>query len=120
MKRINGTQVLVYGSVVLLTVLVGLGTPSILLGGCWRAGRGMMGLGGMRGAWCPWCGAAGRLEGRLLGSALGLKLICLPLGVAGRVDRGRIRLLHRAGQSGSSSAPLSVTRPSCHRLAEPD
>jgi hypothetical protein len=122
MQNVNWQQVLVFGLVVLVVVIPGLGFLLPLLGaGFGLMGRGMMGPGGMRGGWCPWCGGTGRLGGGLLGPVLGLTFTCLlPLGLLGLLIAGGIWLARNTGRGGPSSRPSSVTCPSCDRLVEPD
>ncbi len=70
MSRSN--WILGFGLVVMFVVLVGLGLLSMLFGGYGGRGPGMMGRGGMRGGWCPWCGGTGLFGGGLLGGTFGL------------------------------------------------
>jgi hypothetical protein len=72
-QNVKWTQVLLVGLVALVAFAVGVGILLLLFGG----GRGVMGPGGMRGGWCPWCGGTERLGIGWLGAILGLSVACL-------------------------------------------
>ena len=121
MRNINWTQVLVFGLVALVVFGLGLGVLFLLFGGGFGTmGRGMMGPGGMRGGWCPWCGGTGRLGGGLVGTVLGVTFACLlPLALLALLVVGGVWLARNV--SGGEGPQQSVVRcPSCGRPVEPD
>lgn len=88
MNKVNWTQVLVFGLVVLVILLIGIGLL-FLGGGAWgmRGGRGEM----MDG-WCPFCSGTGRLGG---GGLFGLRswlfmalMVLFPLGLVALLAAG--------------------------------
>ena len=127
MSRINWTQVLVFGAVVLVVFVLGITLLSVVFGG-W----GMMGGGGMRalspvegmGGWCPWCGGTGRfggggLMGGLFGLIFGLLALLIPIGLLGLLIVGGVWLVRNVGRATAPPA-LAKTCPSCGRPTEPD
>jgi hypothetical protein len=95
MQNINWTQVLVFGLVVLVVFALGIAALFLVFGG----GRGMMGPGGMRGGWCPWCGTTGPVGIGWLVIILGLTLACLlPLGLLALLVVGAIWLSRNRGE----------------------
>jgi hypothetical protein len=116
--RINSTQVLVFGLVVLIVFLVG---PSLLP--MFFGGWGMMGGVGMMGGWCPWCGGTGRfggggLMGGLFGPIFTLLSLLIPIGLLGLLILGGVWLVRNIGRPAAPPAPAK-TCPSCGRLTEP-
>jgi hypothetical protein len=119
MQNINWRQVLVFGLVVLVVFVLGFGVLLLLLGGgSGVMGSGMIGPGGMRGGWCPWCGGTGRLGGGLLGSILGLTLSCLlPLALLVLLVVGGVWLARNV--SSRTPHPSATRCPTCDRAVEP-
>jgi len=92
MGRINWTQVLVFGAVVLVVFVLGITFLSVVCGG-W----GMMGGGGMMGGWCPWCGGTSMLDGRTLAGFFVLLFIMFAgLGLLGLLIVGLLWLARSA------------------------
>lgn len=119
MSRINWTQVLVFGAVVLVVFILGITFLPFVFGG-W----GMMGRGGMMGGWCPWCGGMGRFGGGgLMGGVFGLLFMLLglliPIGLLGLLILGGVWLVRNIGGATGPSA-LAQTCPACGRPSEPD
>jgi len=126
MNRINWTQVLVFGLVVLVVLLLGLSLLPMFFGG-W----GMMGRGGMLGGWCPWCGGTGRfggggLMGGLFGLIFSLLALLIPIGLLGLLIVGGVWLVRNVGRATAGAKKAVVmpapakTCPSCGRPTEPD
>jgi len=116
MSRINWTQVLVFGLVVLLVLVIGLSLLPMFFGG-W----GMMGRGGTWGGWCPWCGGAGRFGGGgMMGGFVGLLFMLLglliPIGLLGLLILGAAWLVRNIGRT---TVPPAKTCPGCGRPTEP-
>ncbi len=125
MSRINWTQVLVFGLVVLLVLIIGLSLLPMFFGG-W----GMMGRDGMpalspvegRGGWCPWCGGTGRFGGGgLMGGFFGLLFMLLglliPIGLLGLLVLGGVWLVRSVG---GATSPRAKTCPGCGRSVQAD
>jgi ribosomal protein L32 len=122
MNRINWTQVVVFGLVVLSILLIG---TSFLFfgGGAWgmRGGRG-----GMMGGWCPFCGGTGRWGGGIsgLGGWLFMALaILLPLGLLALLAWGVMWLSRSASDSpprAPSAPPAAPTCPNCGKVVQAD
>ena len=92
MSRINWTQVLVFGAVVLVVFIIGVTFLSFVFGG-W----GMMGGGGMMSGWWPWWGT-GRFGGGLIVGIFGLMFTLLvPIGLLGLLIVGGIWLVRNVG-----------------------
>jgi hypothetical protein len=125
MNRINWTQVLVFGLVVLVVFLVGVSLLPMLFGGGYSGmGPGMMGRGGMMGGWCPWCGGTGRFGGGgLLGGLFGVLFMFLglliPVGLLALLIVGGVWLVRNMSGTTTPSAPAE-TCPDCGRPVEPD
>jgi hypothetical protein len=125
MNRINWTQVLVFGLVVLVVFLVGLSLLSMLFGGgYWGMGPGMMGRGGMMGGWCPWCGGTGQFGGGgLVGGLFGLLFMLLglliPIGLLGLLILGGVWLVRNISSTTTVAPPLP-TCGECGRLVQAD
>jgi hypothetical protein len=129
MNRINWTQVLVFGLVVLVVFLVGVSLLPVLFGGGYSGmGPGMMGRGGMpalspvegMGGWCPWCGGTGRFGGGgLMGGFFGLLFMFLglliPVGLLALLIVGGVWLVRNMSGTTTPSAPAK-TCPDCARL----
>ena len=118
MGRINWTQVLVFGAVVLVVFIIGITLLSFVFGG-W----GMMG-GGMMGGWCPWCGGTGRfggggLLGGLFGLIFNLLALLIPIGLLGLLVVGGVWLVRNVSRATTPPAPAE-TCPGCGRPTEPD
>jgi hypothetical protein len=119
MRNISWTQVLVLVLVALVVFAVGVGVL-LLMSGAGRAvvGPGMMGPGGMRGTWCPWCGGTGRLGGGLFGAVLGLTFACLlPLALLALVIIAGVWLARNLADSTRQASTLAC--PSCGQRVEP-
>lgn len=120
MSRINWTQVLVFGLVVLVVFLVGVSLlPMFFGGGYWGMGRG-----GMMGGWCPWCGGTGQFgDGGLLGGLFGLLFtllgLLIPIGLLGLLILGGVWLVRSMGGVTAPPAPAK-TCPSCGQPTEHD
>ena len=119
MSRINWTQVLVFGAVVLVVFVLGITLLSVVFGG-W----GMMGGGGMMGGWWPWWGETGRFGGGgLLGGLFGLIFtllgLLIPIGLLGLLIVGGVWLVRNVGRATALPAPAK-TCPGCGRPTEPD
>ena len=102
MSRINWTQVLIFGAVVLVVFVIGITFLSFVFGG-W----GMMGSGGMMGGWWPWWGWTGRFGGGgLLGGIFGLGIallrLLIPIGFLGLLVVGGIWLMCSVGGATAS------------------
>ena len=115
--RINWTQVLAFGLIALIVLLVGVSLLPMFFGG-W----GMMGRGGMMGGWCPWCGGTGRFGGGgLLGSFFGLIFTLLallgPIGLLGLLIAGGIWVVRSMSGAATPPAPAE-TCPGCGRPTE--
>jgi len=125
MSRINWTQVLVFGSVVLIFIVVGLSLlPALLGGGYWGMGPGMMGRGGMMRGWCPWCAGTARFaRGGLIGGAFGLLFVLpgllIPIGLLGLLILGGVWLVRNIGST-TTVVPPSLACRHCGRLAQAD
>ncbi|MFB0536336.1 MAG: hypothetical protein ACETWR_15275 [Anaerolineae bacterium] len=125
MSRINWTQVLVFGLVVLVVFLVGLSLlPMLFGGGYWGMGPGMMGRGSVMGGWCPWCGGTGQFgDGGLLGGLFGLLFtllgLLIPIGLLGLLILGGAWLVRSMGRVTAPPAPAK-TCPGCGRPTEHD
>ena len=109
MSRINWTQVLVFGAVVLVVFVLGITFLSVVFGG-W----GMMGGGGMMGGWCPWCGGTGRLGGGglmggLFGLIFGLLALLIPIGLLGLLIVGGVWLVRNVGRATAGATKVVVT-----------
>lgn len=121
MEKINWTQVLVFGLVVLVVFALGIGVLVLLFGGWGTMGSGMMGPGGMRGGWCPWCGGTGRGVGGVLAAVIGLSLGCLlPLALLALLILGIVWLTRNTGRDRTTSTKPAATCPTCGRPVEPD
>jgi len=124
MGKINWTQVLVFGLVVLVVFLIGLSLlPMFFGGGYWGMGSGMMGPGGMMGGWCPWCGGTGRfggggMPGGIFGLILTLLGLLIPVGLLGLLIVGGVWLVRSMGRATAPPAPAK-TCPECGRPTEP-
>jgi hypothetical protein len=123
MSKINWTQVLVFGVVVLAVFLVGLSILPMFFGGYWGIGPGMMGRGGMMGGWCPWCGGTGRFGGGgMVGGLFGLLFmlpgLLIPLGLVGLLIVGGIWLVRKMSGATAPPAP-AIPCPGCGRPTEP-
>jgi hypothetical protein len=132
MNRMNWTQVLVFGLVVLVVFLVGVSLLPMLFGGYQGMGPGMMGRGGMpalspvegMGGWCPWCRGTGRFGGGgLMGGFFGLLFMFLglliPVGLLALLIVGGVWLVRNISGTTTPSAPAK-TCPDCGRPVEPD
>ena len=125
MGRINWTQVLVFGLVALVVFFVGVSLLSVFFGGgYWGMGPGMMGRGGMRGGWCPWCGGTGQFGGGgLLGGLFGLLFtllgLLIPLGLLGLLILGGVWLVRSIGGT-TAAVPPSPTCSHCGRPVQAD
>jgi len=125
MTRINWTQVLAFGLVVLVVFLVGLSLLPMLFGGGYLGmGPGMMGRGGMMGGWCPWCGGTGRFDGGgLMGGPFGLLFMLLglliPIGLLSLLILGGVWLARDIGST-TAVVPSSPTCPHCGRPVQAD
>ncbi len=124
MNRINWTQVLVFGSVVLVVFLVGLSLLPVFFGGGYGGmGPGMMGRSGMMGGWCPWCGGTGRFGVGLIGSLFRLPFMLLglliPIGLLGLLIVGGVWLVRSTARATVPSTPAKAC-PACGRPAESD
>jgi len=121
MGRINWTQVLVFGLVVLVVFLVGISLlPMLFGGGYWGMGPGMTGRGGMMGGWCPWCGGTGQFGGGgLLGSLFGLLFtllgLLIPIGLLGLLILGGVWLMRSIGSTTAAVPPS----PTCRQCGQP-
>lgn len=118
--RINWTQVLAFGLIALIVLLVGVSLLPMFFGGWGMMGRG----GGMMGGWCPWCGGTGRFGGGgLLGSFFGLIFTLLallvPIGLLGLLIPGGIWLVRSMSGAAAPPAPAE-TCPGCGRPTEHD
>ncbi|MGD2176605.1 MAG: zinc ribbon domain-containing protein [Anaerolineae bacterium] len=118
MNRINWIQILAFGLVVMLIVLIGLSLlPTFFGGGYWGMGPGMMWRGGMRGGWCPWCGGTGRFGGGVLGGFFGLLLtllgLLIPLGLLGLLIVGGVWLVRSVSRSTPPPMAPPTACPSC-------
>lgn len=116
--RINWTQVLVFGAVVLVVFMLGITLLPFLLGG-W----GMMGP-GMMGGWCPWCGVTGRfggggLVGGLFGLIFTLLGLLIPIGLLGLLIIGGVWLVRTIGGT-AAVVPPSPMCPHCGRPVQAD
>jgi hypothetical protein len=90
MRSVNWAQVAVFGLVAFGVFVLGAAVLLLLFGG------GVMGVGGMRGEWCPMCGGSGRLG--WLGAVVGLTLTCLlPLGLLALLVVGAVLLARNTG-----------------------
>ena len=119
MSRINWTQVLVFGAVVLVVFILGITFLSLIFGG-W----GMMGSGGMMGGWCPWCGGTGRLGGGglmggLFGLIFSLLALLIPIGLLGLLIVGGVWLVRNVGRATAPPAPAK-TCPGCQQPVQAD
>jgi len=125
MNRINWTQVLVFGLVVLVVFLAGISLLPMLFGGSYGGmGSGMMERGGMMGGWCPWCGGTGRFGGGgLMGSLFGLLFtllgLLIPVGLLVLLIVGVVWLVRNMSGTTAPSAPAK-TCPDCGRPIESD
>ncbi|MFB0545473.1 MAG: zinc ribbon domain-containing protein [Anaerolineae bacterium] len=119
MSRINWTQVLIFGLVVLVVFFIGLSLlPMLFGGGSWGMGRG-----GMMGGWCPWCGGTGLFGcGGLMGGLFGLIFtllgLLIPIGLLGLLIVGGVWLVRNIGGATAPPAPAK-TCPGCGRPIEP-
>jgi hypothetical protein len=125
MNRINWAQVLVFGLVALVILLIGISLLPMLLGGGYQGmGPGTMGRDGMMGGWCPWCGGTGRFGGGgLMGGLFGLLFMLLGLltvvGLLALLIVGGVWLVRKA--SGTTTLPTPAgTCPDCGRPIEAD
>lgn len=124
MNKTNWTQVLVFGLVVLVILLIGTGLLFFGGVGAW----GMRGdRGGMMGGWCPFCGGTGRLGGGGLfglGGWLFMALMVLfPLGLVVLLAWGIIWLMRSASDTQSrapSAPPAAPTCPNCGKVVQAD
>ncbi len=123
MSRINWTQVLVFGLVALVVFFVGVSLLPMLFGGYWGMGPGMMGRGGMRGGWCPWCGGTGQFGGGLIGGLFGLLFtllgLLIPIGLLGLLIGGGVWLVRSMAGVTARPAPAK-TCPGCGRPTDLD
>jgi len=121
MGRINWTAVLVFGGVVLLVVLIGLGLLAMLSGV--YGGMGTAGRGGMMGGWCPWCGWTGLFGSGGVGGLFGLVFtpmgLLIPLGLLGLLIAGGVWLVHNIA-SASAVVPPSRMCPNCGQPVQAD
>jgi len=121
MNKTNWMAVVVFGGVVLLVVLIGMGFLAVLSGV--YGGMGTAGRGGMMGSWCSWCGETGRFGSGLLGGVFGLILtplgLLIPLGLLGLLIAGGIWLMRRMG-SASAAVPRSRMCPNCGQPVRAD
>lgn len=121
MNKINWTQILVFGLVVLLVVLVGLSLLPMLFGGYWgMMGRGMPALSSVEGmgGWCPWWGGMGRFGGGgLLGGLFGLLFMLLgllvPLGLLALLIAGGVWLVRSVSRATPPPVAPPTACPSC-------
>lgn len=123
MNKINWTQVLVFGLVVLVILLIGTGLLFLGGVGAWgmRGGRG-----GMMGGWCPFCGGTGRWGGGISGLRDWLFMalaILLPLGLLALLAWGVMWLSRSASDSpphAPSAPPAAPTCPNCGKVVQAD
>jgi hypothetical protein len=119
MRNVNWTQVLVFGLVVLVVLALGLGVLWLIFGG-WGT-MGMMGPGGMRGGWCPWCGGRGVGLGGILAAVAAFGLICLlPLGLLVALALGAGWLARNTGEDRGVRRDTQAACPDCGRPVEDD
>lgn len=131
MGRINWTQVLVFGAVVLVVFVLGITFLSFARFSAVFGGWEMMGGGGMMGGWCPWGGETGRfggsgLMGGLFGLIFTLLALLIPIGLLGLLIVGGVWLVRNVGRATAGTTKAVVTQapaktcPSCGRPTEPD
>ncbi|MGD1995966.1 MAG: hypothetical protein PVH62_04250 [Anaerolineae bacterium] len=119
MNRINWTQVLVFGMVVLVVFLVGLTLlPTFFGGGYWGMGRT-----GMMGGWCPWCGGTGRFGGGgMLGGLYSLTFtvlgLLIPIGLLGLLVVGGVWLVRSLSRAVPSAPIRTGACPNCDQPVE--
>jgi hypothetical protein len=125
MNRTNWTAVLVFGGVVLVVLLIGLGLLLVLSGAFGgMMGPGFPGRGGMMGGWCPGCGGTGRLFGSgLLGGLVTLlvisSIVLVPVGLLVLLVLGVVRLARKPSTTAPSPAPAQSC-PDCGQPVGPD
>jgi len=121
MRRINWTAVLVFGSVVLLVPLIGIGLLLVLFGA--QGGMGMIGRGGMMGSWSPWFGGTERFGSSCVGVLLSLIFtplgLLIPLGLTGLLIAGGVWLVHIIAGASAVVSPSRVCS-SCGQPVQAD
>lgn len=115
MNKVNWTQALVFGLVVLLVLIIGLSLLPMFFSGWGMMGRGMWG------GWCPWCGGTWRFGGGWLGGLFGLLVMLLglliPISLLGLLIVGGVWLVRSVSRT---TAPPVKTCPGCGRPVQAD